>query len=85
MALGRGVRRAVCVACGGLCVACGVWRMTCGVRRAAAQDDDKQMRAHANMAIVHKMRRELPHAIKHLDQAVALAVRAARPSPDARR
>ena len=40
-----------------------------------AADEDKQMRAHANMAIVHKLRRDLEAAIVHLDEAVALSVK----------
>ena len=39
-----------------------------------AKDEEKQMRQHANMAIVMKMMRNLDGAIKHLDESIAQGV-----------
>ena len=38
-----------------------------------AKDEEKQMRTHANIAIVHKLNRDLDKAINHLDSASAYA------------
>ena len=38
-----------------------------------AGDSDKSMRAHANIAIVHKLARNLAGAVEHYDHAVAIA------------
>ena len=67
----RGV--AACVQLGELAEALGLYDEALQMAR-AARDDEKAMRAHANLAIVHKLRRALPEAVKHLDAATALAV-----------